>query len=988
MGKNLLMQLGYDGMLTDITEVGKHYPEYADLVKTGAEKVYFSAGKPAVLFISVPSFDSAALEKIAKVQHNAWNYQRVMLLYVTSDTEIRIYNCYERPNLHKRDHDCDTNLQSIELAECSIADDITQLASLFDRINVDCGTLWTTDTDIRRKIRRDSRVDRFLISCMAKAAKILLRKGLSQDVIHSLLIRSLFILFLEDRGAAQKAGLYESIQNGAKSYFDLLNSKAATYRLYHRLHEQFNGNITAMIADEEALVSEEHLAVIYDCFYDGDFIHDSLFERERLFNFEIIHIGLISEIYENFLGELRHKKGQFYTPYPLADMMLSEVLPTSSDEYNCPVLDPACGSGIFLVESYKRLIKRWKQAKRVEKVPYDDLVELLTGNIFGIEFDKTAIRVAAFSLYLTLIDELDPKTLWNSGNHHLPYLIYDPTDPALEGHQGNNLWCRNTITEVNVSEFPKVNLVIGNPPYGKKDLTPEIKKYCASHKFAAEYVLPFMHKASEFCPDGEIALVFSSKVLFNTGGGYKRFRKWLFNENTVRRIDNLSILRKGRASFGGSLFSGANCPVCIAYYSPKFSEDSSTVEYCSPKTFIKTSITEGLLIDDSDVKVLPMTECKKPDSKIWKIAAWGNYYSYQLINRLTKTTLSDYFRQNNWIFGRGLIADSEHQDFVPTPMISTEQISRYRTDLSSASTNTKKYRAIPDGLLDPPVVVFKQGQHKGEIACSLFTEKVFFTSTAFAMNGGNLAEKKVLAAYLNSRLAEYLLFLTTSSWGIEREEINLNEILCLPSPFEGLTDESTHAISESFDEICHLIQQPVINTIRLQELEDGIEAELERSFDLSEKDVCYITDTLDYHLGIFQKGLNARGYHRLLPVEAKNYAEVLSETLTSLLSSAKLKVKVVYFDGDIHDPLQLVSLHLNNKTTSVETGTIKAFKSSLSTIDKWLLTKQSDSVYQRKTLRYYNDDQVYIIKPNQKRFWSKMQAYDDAADIVNDILNM
>ena len=216
---------------------------------------------------------------------------------------------------------------------------------------------------------------------MAKAAKILLRKGLSQDVIHSLLIRSLFILFLEDRGAAQKAGLYESIQNGAKSYFDLLNSKAATYRLYHRLHEQFNGNITAMIAEEEALVSEEHLAVIYDCFYDGDFIHDSLFERERLFNFEIIHIGLISEIYENFLGELRHKKGQFYTPYPLADMMLSEVLPTSSDEYNCPVLDPACGSGIFLVESYKRLIKRWKQAKRVEKVPYDDLVELLTGNL-------------------------------------------------------------------------------------------------------------------------------------------------------------------------------------------------------------------------------------------------------------------------------------------------------------------------------------------------------------------------------------------------------------------------------------------------------------------------------------------------------------------------------------------------------------------------------------------------------------------------------
>lgn len=54
----------------------------------------------------------------------------------------------------------------------------------------------------------------------------------------------------------------------------------------------------------------------------------------------------------------------------------------------------------------------------------------------------------------------------------------------------------------------------------------------------------------------------------------------------------------------------------------------------------------------------------------------------------------------------------------------------------------------------------------------------------------------------------------------------------------------------------------------------------------------------------------------------------------------------------------------------------------------YLVSKHSDSVYLRKTLKYYEGDLVYIIKPNQKRFWSKMQAYDDAAAIVNDILNM
>ena len=99
-------------------------------------------------------------------------------------------------------------------------------------------------------------------------------------------------------------------------------------------------------------------------------------------------------------------------------------------------------------------------------------------------------------------------------------------------------------------------------------LPAEIMEYCKKHKFAAEYVLPFMHKATKFCHNGSIALVFSSKVLFNTTSGYGKFRKWLFTENVVTRLDNLSIFRKAPSSFGGSLFSDATCPVCVVYYTP------------------------------------------------------------------------------------------------------------------------------------------------------------------------------------------------------------------------------------------------------------------------------------------------------------------------------------------------------------------------------------------------------------------------------------
>ena len=63
-----------------------------------------------------------------------------------------------------------------------------------------------------------------------------------------------------------------------------------------------------------------------------------------------------------------------------------------------------------------------------------------------------------------------------------------------------------------------------------------IKAYCVANDFAKEMVLPFMHKAPLLAPKGEIALIFNTKVLTNTGGTYQNFRQWLFNENYVEKI--------------------------------------------------------------------------------------------------------------------------------------------------------------------------------------------------------------------------------------------------------------------------------------------------------------------------------------------------------------------------------------------------------------------------------------------------------------------
>ena len=114
------------------------------------------------------------------------------------------------------------------------------------------------------------------------------------------------------------------------------------------------------------------------------------------------------------MGELKEKKekGQFYTPFPLVELMLNDRLSTKNEtNYNVKVLDIACGSGIFLVESYKRLIQRWKNANPNNKISFKELKKILLENIYGIEIDPLAIKVAAFSLYLALVQQLDPKTL-------------------------------------------------------------------------------------------------------------------------------------------------------------------------------------------------------------------------------------------------------------------------------------------------------------------------------------------------------------------------------------------------------------------------------------------------------------------------------------------------------------------------------------------------------------------------------------------------
>lgn len=980
-------QLDFTDFLTEQENVKSQYAEYAELASIGADKCYFADGKPAMLFMDVHSFDEQETRRIAIVLHKAWNYRKVLLLMVCSESEVRVFNCYSKPLYFSTEKKA--NLSDALL--CSAAyDDIERIQKVtdcFSKLAIDNGTVWNTENRFVKKIELKNRVDAYLVSCLNKTTEVLSKKGLTNDVIHALLLRSLFILFLEDKGSAKEAGLYEHIMPGANSYFDILKSKTATYELFKEVNIHFNGNVTPIIEGEYECICEEHLEIIRRCFLDGDLLgQEKLFGDWRLFNFSVIQIQLLSEIYEHFLMQSKKKeRGQYYTPANLVDLILAEKLPISKNTSIKPILDPTCGSGIFLVNSFKRIVKIWKLQHDGVNPDFNTLKQLLLDNIYGIEIDETAVKVAAFSLYLSLIDELDPKTLWIEDDYQLPYLIHSEGKDSK--HQGWNLWCMDAIDQCEDFKIPQIGLLVGNPPFGTKFESQSIKSYLNEQSFAHEMVLAFMHIATKLCPQGNIALVCNFKIFTNTNGKYQKFREWLMQETYVEKIYNFSIFRNAEENYGGSLFATAVAPVAVVYYSANKPEcPSEVLPYWAPKTYVKSNVVDGIVIDNADLKYLPRVLCSDPQTNIWKLGMWGNSIVFRLVHRLSsepslKQTIKE---QKGWIVGKGLNCDRNHPDIQPAYLVDLDAIDNYYTDILCVKSNKKFYRKPKDGLFNTPYVLLKEMARNTGMVCCCYEGEAMSTTSTFVFNHPDENMKIILTAFLNSKLAYSLLFWTGSTWAIERDRIQEEEILSLPSPFAALSDESKDKLIDLVTKVIELKKNPLAQDDSA--LVDSIDEIFYEAFALTPEERILIDDAIKYDIDLFYKKRDSEALKRAHAEDMLQYAKVLSKELNTFLDG-HLFVSLRIYEAKANDALRMVVLKFcDNSSVSTTEGV--NLQNALKDLNRALISRKSDLFYVQKILTYYDEDTITLVKPNNKRYWTRTQAMDDASVILSDILNM
>ena len=1011
-------------------------------------EIYFSKEKknhtyPAIFLKKVQKFDSEVLLEIRVAQRKIWNFKKVIFLYVYSETEIRIYNCAKRP-LFPSD-----KLEDLEIESCTFSDKekLKQLQKIFSGVAIDTGIIWTLEeaNEIRKKINLDEKVNKYLVESLINLAKQLKEKGLNNfPLIHNIVMRSLFILYLEHRGSMDKT-FYSNINKDSENYFDLLKDVNATYSLFEKLEKHFNGDVFALKKNEHLSIKKEHLNEIRNCFIGGkDYSLEGLLENVRIFDFSIIQIELLSEIYENFLGQsnpnAKKNIGAFYTPPSLVELILNEKLPIierkgKEKKINVKILDPACGSGIFLVDSFKRLVKRHKNINGEKLTDFNVLKKILTENIFGIDNDYESIKVAAFSLYLALVDNLNPKTIWQNKKYRLPNLINAPSDKKLT-EQGFNLFCSDSIKENTEIEKMDFNLVVGNPPFGTKNLSSSIRDYNDRYGFAKEMVLPFLHKATTFLGDsgnGEIALIFNSKVLTNTNKTYQNFRKWLFNECYVEKIYNFSIL--GQATKKGSsnqLFSSTKTPISIVYYRKNPPENKSNrIIYYAPKTYVKSNVIEGISIDSTDIKYLPREECKKPTSTIWKVAMWGTDKDMHLIKRLDAMNDLGQFIANEQINkGTGLqflnspteIPKKDNE--IPNRYIEPENIRPYVSPSSSFSDlksglNKQRSRSIyrdfepkkiepikgnihskrknANGLgginsfrrlgakktYSAPHVLIKIGLSKWKVCASYEDRDCSFNSSVIGLSHSCSKLLKGLTCFINSNLARYYLLLSSASVGIERRRIQLNEYYQLPF---SLSKKDLYHLADIYDKI--VVKEDEffnVSTKKIKQLEQEVDHYISKCFELSIDEHLIIDDFIKFTIPLMA-GEYENACSPVSEDAVRKYAQRVIRYLNEFLGDQNLCVCSTIYKINHYSPLMMIKVFFEDGKEEILLSSEK-IESLLSKFDRELWKKEATGIYFRKKLNYKTDNEIFIIRPNQKRYWTQSMAMSTALELILEILN-
>jgi len=198
-------------------------------------------------------------------------------------------------------------------------------------------------------------------------------KNTSSEIINKIIVQAILIKYLEERIDNKDNKLlskkYFKKYGNATTFNEVLRQRGKFVELLSDLNKDFNGNVFKWETEEQKQLKTLDLSNVANLLATdktnlGSPQQELGFPDWRYFEFKLIPVELISRLYEEFLGEDKQEKGLYYTPSHLAKLLVDECIPLKNykdfDLKNFTILDPACGSGIFLVIAFKRLVQIWR----------------------------------------------------------------------------------------------------------------------------------------------------------------------------------------------------------------------------------------------------------------------------------------------------------------------------------------------------------------------------------------------------------------------------------------------------------------------------------------------------------------------------------------------------------------------------------------------------------------------------------------------------
>jgi hypothetical protein len=741
------------------------------------------------------------------------------------------------------------------------------------------------------------------------------------------------------------------------------------------------------------------------------------------YNFRFIPVELLSGIYEAFLGQKSKKEfAAYYTPRNLANLVVDQALNGSPDLLSEKIYDGACGSGILLTTAFRRLLGEAEARRSGKPLSLSARIKLLKAHIFGSDVSDAACRVTAFSLYLSLLERLEPadvSALCDDANVKLPKL------------RGSNLFSGKQYGEFFSAKNPLVKrggftLFLSNPPW----LEPGAGDKSPADKWAQKNDVPralrqlaadFSWRATQcVAPNGRICLILPMSLLLKrTSQAF--ISGWLENVQWKRLI-NFGDLKELLFEDGRK-----SCVVLVA--APRKRDEKSrwvippneNFEYWVPKADV--SLAFGRLAMHSSDRHAVQTQAISLSNRQLTTRMWGDEFDLSLWAELRlRGTFENLFSGSTkrWVKRKGFhridnaIAKKDWVSSEPLHrMLFIKPEDLYHTpivDLSGKRRFPKEeMETIPHLSADlmtvfsGPRILFPDGPSPTKEIRAAFTQDSGSFMSSVGVISGPRADADLLrfaTVYLRSDLVRYFMITQLYQLLSDRDRISLSDISHFPFflPEHHPDPSSANKIVKEIADIIREIENTdtLLRQHQWEKLQETAEERLQTYFGLSDQARAIVKETVDIVLPRVRpyglSGVFDRAGTRPSDASVEAYAATLLSELEKWRDArhgtGTFAVQAYLTERDRSGPFGMVRVNVASDRASVGFNILRKDEAVRTLMDELkqaalLPMSISNEIYFMPETVIVAGDSIYLIKPQTERAWLRRQARRDAEAIVS-----